>query len=138
MEERLDLALFWLASMAKQQVLVNKLEERVSALETKVASQDATINNLLRENKASKEMANNRDQEARGRILKPILTAARRKGDIPMVPYAANLIDECYRSDRQTVGPSASDPPPPHHHQAVQDPPDGHPQHQASHHSLTI
>jgi hypothetical protein len=140
MEEKLDLALFWLASMAKQQVQVNKLEERVSALESKIASQDATINILVKENKASKEMVNSRDQESRGntirlfglpvsqdetsgtkplsnivydRILKPILTAARTKGDIPTVPHAANLIDECYRSGRQAAGPSASDVPPP-------------------------
>jgi hypothetical protein len=140
MEEKLDLALFWLASMAKQQAQVNKLEERVAALETKVASQDATINTLVKENKASKEMANSRDQEARGntirlfglpvsqdetsgakplsnivydRILKPILTAARTKGDIPTVPHAANLIDECYRSGRQAAGPSAADSPSP-------------------------
>jgi hypothetical protein len=140
MEEKLDLALFWLASMAKQQAQVNKLEERVSALESKIASQDATINILVKENKASKEMVNSRDQESRGntirlfglpvsqdetsgtkplsnivydRILKPILTAARTKGDIPTVPHAANLIDECYRSGRQAAGPSASDVPPP-------------------------
>jgi hypothetical protein len=135
MEEKLDLALFWLASMAKQQAQVNKLEERVAALETKVASQDATINTLVKENKASKEMANSRDQEARGntirlfglpvshdetsgakplsnivydRILKPILTAARTKGDISSVPHAANLIDECYRSGRPAAGATAS------------------------------
>ena len=135
MEEKMDLALFWLAAMAKQQAQVNKLEEKVSALETKVAAQDATINALVKESKASKEMANSRDQEARGntlrlfglpasqdettgvkpltnivydRILKPILISAKTKGEIPSVPHAVNLIEECYRSGRPTAGASAS------------------------------
>ena len=140
MEEKMDLALFWLASMAKQQARVEVLEKKVSDLEVKVASQEATISSLVKEAKSSKEMANARDQEARGnairlfglpitqeessgtkhlsnivydRILKPILTAARAKGDITSIPHSANLIEDCYRANKSAAGASASDSPPP-------------------------
>jgi uncharacterized coiled-coil protein SlyX len=135
MEEKMDLALFWLATMAKQQARIDVLEKKVSVLEVKVASQEVTINTLVKEAKASKEMANTREQEARGntirlfglpisneessgnkplsnivyeRILKPILAAARSKGEISSVPNPANLIEDCYRSNPSSSSPSTS------------------------------
>jgi hypothetical protein len=36
------------------------------------------------------------------RILKPILNAAKAKGDISSVPHCANAIEECYRAGRPT------------------------------------
>jgi outer membrane murein-binding lipoprotein Lpp len=139
MEEKLDLALFWLATMAKQQAKVDVLEKKVSDLETRVATQEATINTLVKDAKASKEMANSRDQEARSntlrlfglpisqdevagtkpivnivydRILKPVLLAAKSKGEISSIPHAANLVEECYRA-KPASGSSGSDSPPP-------------------------
>ncbi len=53
----MDLTLFWLASMAKQQAWVEALEK---------VSQKATINSLAKEAKSFKKMANTRDQDVRG------------------------------------------------------------------------
>ncbi len=56
--------------MAKQQARVEALEKKVSDLWVKVASQEATINNLVKEDKSSEEMANTGDQEARGNAIR--------------------------------------------------------------------
>jgi hypothetical protein len=56
--------------MAKQQARVEVLEKKVSDLEVKVASQEATINSLAKEAKSFKEMANTRDQGVRGNAIR--------------------------------------------------------------------
>jgi len=139
-DEKLDLALAWLSTIAKQQAKIDVLEKKVNDLEIKVTNQDASIKALTKENRAIKEAANIRDQEARNntirlfglpisqdeetgnktlsdivynRILKPILTAARAKGDCPSVPHLANLMEECYRVGKPAAGSKATGSPPP-------------------------
>jgi hypothetical protein len=109
--------------LADSQAKVLALEAKVGALEHKVTSLECDLTSL-------KEVSNNREQASKlctirvhgfpvsdeelaatdggktlankvyERILKPILAAARAKGDIPSVPHCANAIEDCYRAGR--------------------------------------
>jgi hypothetical protein len=109
--------------LADSQAKVLGLESTVTTLERKVTVLESEL-------LAVKEVSNNREQAAKlssvrlhgfpvtdeeiaatdggkalcnrvyDRILKPILTAARAKGDIASVPHCANAIEECFRVGR--------------------------------------
>jgi uncharacterized coiled-coil protein SlyX len=140
MEEKIDLILFYLADISKKQGIIVKLEEKITVLESKTASQEATISSLCKEVRMLKESNNDRDQASRGltlrlfglpltkdeqdgtkttssvaydRILKPVLSAAKTKGIITSIPQLPTLVSECYRARRSGSGPpeSASAPP---------------------------
>jgi hypothetical protein len=109
--------------LAESQAKVLALDNKVSALEHKVTSLESEVLQL-------KEVSNNREQSAKlcsvrihgfpvtneelaatdggkslgskvyERLIKPILTAARTKGDIPSVPNFNNAIEDCFRAGR--------------------------------------
>jgi hypothetical protein len=111
--------------LAESQAKVSVLENKVSSLEVKVTSLESDI-------LALKETSNNREQQSKlcsirihgfpvtdeelaatdggkplslkiyDRLLKPILTAAKAKGDIASVPHCANVVEDCYRAGRPT------------------------------------
>jgi hypothetical protein len=111
--------------LAESQAKVLVLDDKVSSLEHKVASLETEILSL-------KEVSNNREQAAKlcsvrihgfpvsdeelaatdggktlgtkvyERLIKPILTAARTKGDIQSVPHFANAVEDCFRAGRPT------------------------------------
>ncbi len=120
---------------------VKQLVNRVATLESKVAEQDATIQHLCdqvcsltAEIKTLKEKVNTNDQLQKGnalrlfgfpgsndetslstkiydRVLKPILVAAKSKGDLSSVPQVNNVIETCFRVGK--FSPGANKPPPP-------------------------
>jgi hypothetical protein len=111
--------------LAESQAKVTVLESKVSTLEGKVLSLESDLLSL-------KEVTNNREQVSKlcsirvhglpvtddelaatdggkslgirvyDRVLKPILAAAKAKGDISSVPHCSNVVEECYRSGRPT------------------------------------
>jgi hypothetical protein len=111
---------------------ISKLEEQVAVLQTTVSSQDREIRQL-------KDSANNAAQLTKAnsirligypaleeetkstdggksftariyeKILKPVLSVAKAKGDIPSVPSLANTVEAVYRAGR--VSPGAHPPP---------------------------
>jgi hypothetical protein len=111
--------------LADSQAKVLALESKVGALEHKVVTLEGDLLSL-------KEVSNNREQATKlcsvrvhgfpvtdeelaatdggktlgskvyERIIKPILTAARAKGDISSVPHCANAIEDCFRVGRPT------------------------------------
>jgi hypothetical protein len=105
-------------------------QAKVSVLENKVSTLESTVVKLESDVLVLKEASNFREQQLKlctvrvhglpvtdeelaatdggktlaakvyGRILKPILNAAKAKGDISSVPHCANAIEECYRAGR--------------------------------------
>jgi hypothetical protein len=105
-------------------------QAKVSVLENKVSTLESTVVKLESDVLALKDAANFREQQFKlctvrihglpvtdeelaatdggktlatkvyDRILKPILNAAKAKGDIPSVPHCGNAIEECYRAGR--------------------------------------
>jgi uncharacterized coiled-coil protein SlyX len=111
--------------LAESQAKVTVLENKVSALESKVSVLESDLLTI-------KEVTNNREQASKlcsirvhglpvtddelaatdggktlsnkvyDRVLKPILVAAKAKGDISSVPHCPNVVEECYRAGRPT------------------------------------
>ncbi len=130
-EQKLDMLLSAVATLLQGQEKLEKMTSTVAALEAKVTSQEATINSMGKEIKKLKEQANDRDQQARDltvrlfnfpvadgdtaetgrtlatkiydRILKPILVAAKAKGDISSVPVANNVVEDAFRVRKPTL-----------------------------------
>jgi hypothetical protein len=105
-------------------------QAKVSVLEDKVTVLESTVKKLETDVSLLKEGANVREQQLKlcsirvhgfpvtddelaatdggktlaskvyDRILKPILNAAKAKGDISSVPHCSNAIEECYRAGR--------------------------------------
>ena len=118
----------------------DKLESKVSVLQVTSVAHDHSITELQREVKQLKEAGNVRDQEARAnvirifnlpstddesansnkilaakvyeRVFKPVLTAAKAKGDLATLPQQQTLIEDCFRA-RGPSSNSNSGPPPP-------------------------
>jgi len=140
-DQKLDVILSELASVKVMQQNIEKLVNRVSTLETLVTSQAATISayegtikSLVSEVKFLKDRSNAQDQNLKSnavrlfnfpgsndetglhakvyeRILKPILVAAKAKGDLATVPQVNNVIEEVFRAGRFAAG--SNKPPPP-------------------------
>jgi hypothetical protein len=111
--------------LADSQAKVLVLDTKVGVLEQKVATLESDLLSL-------KEVSNNREQASKlcsvrihgfpvtdeelaatdggktlgskvyERIIKPILTAARAKGDISSVPHANTAVEDCFRVGRPT------------------------------------
>ena len=140
-DQKLDLVLQELAAVKVMQQNIEKVVNRVATLEATVAAQATVINNheetiktLVAEMKTIKEKTNAQDQQLKSnavrlfnfpgsndetglpakiydRILKPILVAAKAKGDLATVPQLNNVIEEAFRAGRFAAGPNK--PPPP-------------------------
>ena len=140
-DEKLNMLLNAVSLLLQGQEKIEKLSANVSTLEAKVTSHENTINTLSKEVKRLKELANDREQEARenvirlfnfpsssednasdhgkalanrvyDRILKPVLAAAKAKDDISSVPQINNVIDECFRIGKPTLRDGVLRPPP--------------------------
>jgi hypothetical protein len=124
-EQKLDMLLSAVATLLQGQEKLEKMTSTVIALQAKVTAQETTIHSMGKEIKKLKEQANDRDQQARDltvrlfnfpiadgdtaetgrtlatkiydRILKPILVAAKAKGDISSVPVANNVVEDAFR-----------------------------------------
>ena len=140
-DQKLDLVLQEITSVKQLQLDIKHLVTRVATLETKVQAQDdvikrheETIKSLSTEVTSLKEKTNLQEQLQKGdairlfnfpgsndetglsskvydKILKPILQAAKSKGDLSSVPKLNDLIDDCFRVGR--FSPGANKPPPP-------------------------
>jgi hypothetical protein len=114
----------------KTRKLLADNQAKVTVLENKVSGLESTVQRLESDVLSLKEAANVREQQLKlcsvrihglpvtdeelavmdvgktlankvyNRILKPILNAAKAKGDISSVPYCGNAIEECYRAGR--------------------------------------
>lgn len=128
---------FLVTSVVALQQGQNKLEQlvtRVQALETTVATQASIITSLQQEVKYLKERDNLREQQSRcsvlrlfnfpgsdsetnlagkvyDKLLKPILAAAKSKGDISTLPQLGTTVEEAFRAGRFAAG--SNKPPPP-------------------------
>ena len=139
-EQKLDMLLSAVATLLQGQEKLEKMTSTVVALEAKVTAQETTINSMGKEIKKLKEQANDRDQQARdltvrlfnfpiadgdtaetGRslatkiydhILKPILVAAKAKGDFASVPVANNVVEDAFRVGKPTLKDGVMRPPP--------------------------
>ena len=117
-----------------KQVTIEKLVTSVAALETQVRDQAEVIKTLTSEVTFLKDKVNSMEQLQRGnairlygfpgsndetglagkvyeRVLKPILAAAKSKGDIASVPQVNNAVEEVFRAGRFAAG--SGKPPPP-------------------------
>jgi len=133
-DQKLDLLLQEMSIVKDKVVTLEKIVSRVDTLEAKVLSQDEVIKSLTSEVATLKEKMNVQEQIQRGdavrlfgfpgsndetnlagrvydRILKPILAAAKAKGDISSVPQINNVVDRVFRAGRFAAG--ANKPPPP-------------------------
>jgi hypothetical protein len=131
-EQKLDLLLEAVGNVLKSQANLEKLVSRVSTLEATVAAQQTHISSLTKEVRILKDQANTWDQMKRAntlclfnfpcsdgdanlttkvydRVLKPILVAAKAKGDISSVPNAHNCLEAIFRAGK----PAPNKPPPP-------------------------
>ncbi len=120
--------------LEKGQANLEALVTRVATLEATVADQAKTILSLQMDVKFLKERDNSRDQLLRGnalrlfhfpgsdsevnlaskvydKLLKPILVAAKAKGEITTLPQVGSVIEEIYRAGKFANG--ANKPPPP-------------------------
>ena len=134
MDQKLDLMLQKISSVEDKQQNLEKLVNRVSELENIVHGQTEVIKNLTSEVTILKDKVNSFEQLQRGnairlfgfpgsndetnlsgrvydRILKPILAAAKTKGDISSVPQINNLVEDVFRAGKFAAG--ANKPPPP-------------------------
>ena len=133
-DQKLDRLLQEISIVRDKQDTLEKLVTRVGVLETKVEEQDAVIKSLMSEVTSLKGKVNTLEQLQRSntirlfgfpgsndethlaskvydRILKPILTAAKTKGDISSVPQLNNTVEEVFRAGK--FSPGANKPPPP-------------------------
>jgi uncharacterized coiled-coil protein SlyX len=131
------------ATLEKKQANLELLVTRVAALESTVADQKQTITSLQEEVRQLKIRDNHREQQSRGlslrlfnfpgsndetelankvydRLLKPILVAAKAKGDLPQVgpktkgdppPLVGSVIESAFRVGKFAAG--SNKPPPP-------------------------
>jgi uncharacterized coiled-coil protein SlyX len=139
-EQKLDMLLTAVASLLQGQEKIEKMTATIVALEAKVALQETTINSMVKEVKKLKEQANDRDQQSRDltirlfnfptaegdtaetgrtlatriydRILKPILVAAKAKGDTQTVPGVNNVVEDAFRVGKPTLKDGVLRPPP--------------------------
>jgi len=133
-DQKLDLLLQDLAIVKEKVVGMEKLYSQVTVLETTVKEQEKTIRSQALDITYLKEQVNGLNQLHKGktlrlfnlpgsddethlstkvydRILKPILVAAKAKGDISTLPQMCNVIEDCFRAGR--FSPGANKPPPP-------------------------
>jgi len=133
-DQKLDLLLQDMSVVKDKVVTLEKLMTKVELLETKVNVQEESIKTLTSEVTVLKEKVNQLEQIQKGnairlygfpgsndevglatkvydRVLKPILTAARAKGDIPTVPQINNTVEGVFRAGRFAAG--SGKPPPP-------------------------
>jgi len=133
-DAKLDLILSEMASLKKSTAEIALLVTRVNTLETTVAAQQATINALNTDVKNLKDLVNFREQQHRSstirvfnfpgsdaetnlatkvydRLFKPILAAAKQKGDLATLPQVGTTIENIYRAGKFAAG--ANKPPPP-------------------------
>ncbi len=140
-DQKLDMLLAAVGALLQGQAKIEKLTSTVGTLEAKVASQEATINNMQKEMKKMKEQLNDSDQQSRSlyirlfnfplaeddnaadqgralasrvydRVLKPIIVAAKAKNDISTVPQCTNVIEDIYRVGKPTTRDGVLRPPP--------------------------
>ena len=118
----------------------DKLESKVSVLQVTSVAHEHSITELQREVKQLKEAGNVRDQEARAnvirifnlpstddesansnkilaakvyeRVFKPVLTAAKAKGDLATLPQQQTLIEDCFRARGPNTNSNSGPPPP--------------------------
>jgi len=132
--QKLDFLINSMTEVQKNQASLVQLVSRVTALETRVTEQDKTIASLQAEIKTLKDRDNNREQQSRGnalriynfpgsgdevnlaakvyeKLLKPILAAAKAKGELPTLPQVGNTIEDVYRTGKFAAGQNK--PPPP-------------------------
>ena len=132
--QKLDLLITEIADVKKRQANIETLVKKVTTLETTVSEQGKLISTLQEEVKHLKERDNTREQTLRGnslrlfnfpgsgsetnlaatvydKLLKPILAAAKSKGDIATLPQMPNTISEVFRVGKFAAG--ANKPPPP-------------------------
>jgi uncharacterized coiled-coil protein SlyX len=139
-EQKLDMLLAAVSTLLQGQEKIEKLTSTIVNLEAKVASQETTITSLKKDVKKLKEQANDWDQKSRDttirlfnfplsdadnaesgralaarvydRILKPILVAAKAKGDTSSVPVVNNVIEDLFRVGKPTLRDGVLRPPP--------------------------
>jgi len=138
MDNKLDQIL---ASLKTLNSKFDKLESKVTVLQVTSAAHDHSITELQKEVKQLKEAGNVRDQEARAnvirifnlpvaddesansnkilaakvydRVFKPVLTAAKAKGDLATLPQHQTLIEDCFRARGPSSNSSSNSGPPP-------------------------
>jgi hypothetical protein len=134
MDQKLDLMLQKITAVEDKQSNIEKLVNRVTELENTVHDQSEVIKKLTSEVTLLKDKVNTFEQIQRGnavrlfgfpgsndetnlsgrvydRILKPILAAAKAKGDIATVPQINNVVEDVFRAGKFAAG--ANKPPPP-------------------------
>jgi len=132
--QKLDFLINSMVEVQKTQATIVQLVTRVNALETRVTEQDKIIAAMKEEIKVLKDHDNTRDLQSRGnalrlfhfpgsdsetnlatkvydKLLKPILAAAKAKGDLATLPQVGNTIENIFRAGRFAAG--ANKPPPP-------------------------
>jgi len=132
--QKLDFLINSMSEVQKNQASLVQLVNRVTTLETRVAEQDKIIASMQAEMRLLKDRDNSRDQQSRGnalriynfpgsgdetnlaakvydRLLKPILAAAKSKGELPTLPQVGNTIENVYRVGKFAAG--SNKPPPP-------------------------
>lgn len=125
---------FLVSTVTEMKASLDIAVKRVAALEVSVDTLSKTVATLREEVTTLKIRDNRREQQARGlslrlfnfpgsdsetdlkskiyeKLLKPILAAAKSKGDLPTLPQVNTTIDQCYRIGRFAAG--ANKPPPP-------------------------
>ena len=131
--EQLKFLVTAVTAIQKKQDLLETLVNRVNTLENTVSDQQKAISQMASEIKELKNDANHRDQQARicdlrlfnfpgsgdetglaakvYELLKPVLVAAKAKGDTQTVPQMGNVIADVFRAGR--FSPGKDKPPPP-------------------------
>jgi len=122
-DQKLDMILTNLNSLSAK---FDRLDNKVTALQTVSDTHSQAIADLQREVSSLKEAGNARDQASRGcvvrvfnipvsvdesadnnkvlagkvydRVFKPVLAAAKAKGDIAVLPQASTVIEDCFRT----------------------------------------
>jgi len=122
-DKKLDIIIGNLSELSAK---FDRLEAKVSTLQAVSDSHGAAIAGLEKEVKLLKEAGNLRDQQSRNtvirifnlpvsegestdgnkglsskvydRVLKPVLAAAKTKGDIAVLPQAGTVIEDCFRT----------------------------------------
>ena len=133
-DAKLDLLIAEMSKLSKQTSEIALLVNRVNVLETTVASQKSTIEALTADVRSLKDIVNHHEQQSRAsslrilnfpgsgdetalaskvydRLFKPILAAAKAKGELTTLPQVGNTIEEIYRAGKFAAG--ANKPPPP-------------------------
>jgi len=133
-DQKLDLIIKEMAKFSDVAAEVAMVTGRVTVLESKATAQDTSIASLVSEVKLLKEQANERDQAGKlnalrifnfpgsdsetglaasvyDTVLKPILAAAKQKGDLTTLPQVGSTIAEIFRAGKFSQG--VMKPPPP-------------------------